>query len=384
MTSIEPEDITILIIDDEEAVRLSFVDYLEDEGYSILSAENGKIGLELLKRERPDIVLTDLRMPMMDGLDVLGLGQEVLPDIPYIVISGTGTIPDVIEAIRRGAWDYIVKPLKNLEFLKHQVQKNLEKYKLLKENEEYRNHLEELVRQRTAELEQRNRELIMSRRQIIGILSQAAEYRDYETGQHFMRVSAICGIIARNLGWDKDSVNVIELASPVHDVGKIGLADRILLKKGQLDPEEKKEMRNHTIYGRNILLSGQGIFQTSNTQEEEKAGANEKVSHSILDTAADICLYHHEYWNGKGYPSGIKGEDIPIAARITALADVYDALLSKRPYKEPWGEEKVLDYIKTAKGKQLDPHLVEIFFEHIEEIRDVRIKYQDTGEGHLQ
>lgn len=374
MQEIKPEETRILIIDDEPAIRESFSEYLEDEGYQVETASDGEQGVALIDKNGPDMVLTDLRMPRMDGLEVLRQGREKNANIPFIVISGTGEISDIVGAIRAGAWDYITKPLNDLGFLKHQVEKNLEKSWLQKENERYKNHLEFLVKQRTAELEQRNKELELSRRQIIGILSQAAEYRDFETGQHFMRVSSICSVIARGLGWNNDQIQNLELAAPVHDVGKIGIPDHILLKPGKLNEEEWKIMKGHCQIGQHILMDGKKrLFNRRNEKNQEEGF----FSSPILDMAADICLYHHEHWDGSGYPIGLRGEEIPLTARITALADVFDALMSKRPYKEPWPDVKVLDYIIKNSGKQFDPRMVETFMNNLEAIKEIGEIYKD-------
>lgn len=365
---------SILIIDDETIIRSSFKYYLEDNNFSVMEAENGKEGFQLFKEKHPDIVLTDLRMPEMDGLEVLRKCTEINPDTPVVVISGTGRIQDVVEALRLGAWDYLLKPVENLDVLGHLLQRAMEKMNLLRENRKYQESLENLVLKRTAELERINSQLELSRRQIIGILSQAAEYRDFETGMHFMRVSAISACIARGLGWPKDEVSCIELASPVHDIGKIGIPDHILLKQGPLDDEEWQEMKHHCEYGYSILIGHKNKLAAlgRNILDETSGQAC-----SMLEHAANIALNHHEKWDGSGYPSGLKREDIPIQARITAIADTFDAISSKRPYKEAWEEAKCLDYIHEQSGKHFDPVLVDIFFDNIESIRGIKQDYKD-------
>lgn len=365
---------SILIIDDETIIRSSFKYYLEDNNFSVMEAENGKEGFQLFKEKHPDIVLTDLRMPEMDGLEVLRKCTEINPDTPVVVISGTGRIQDVVEALRLGAWDYLLKPVENLDVLGHLLQRAIEKMNLLRENRKYQESLENLVLKRTAELERINSQLELSRRQIIGILSQAAEYRDFETGMHFMRVSAISACIARGLGWPKDEVSCIELASPVHDIGKIGIPDHILLKQGPLDDEEWQEMKHHCEYGYSILIGHKNKLAAlgRNILDETSGQAC-----SMLEHAANIALNHHEKWDGSGYPSGLKREDIPIQARITAIADTFDAISSKRPYKEAWEEAKCLDYIHEQSGKHFDPVLVDIFFDNIESIRRIKQDYKD-------
>ena len=366
---------TILVVDDEPVICESFRDFLEDYGFKIYTAENGAIGLNLLQCVHPDIVMTDLRMPEVDGLDVLKSCVENYPDIPVIVISGTGRIQDVVEAIHRGAWDYLLKPIEDMSILLHAVNKAIARVEMLKESKQYKQHLEEEVERRTRELESKNRELELSRRQIIRILSQAAEYRDFETGNHFLRVGSICACLARGLGWDEKEIACLELAAPVHDIGKIGIPDHILLKPEELDPLEWEERKKHCEYG-NSILSGDTLpdfFFSNSSIPGDKAYHCEMLCH-----AATIALYHHEKWDGSGYPSGLTGKKIPIQARITALADVYDALLSKRPYKDPWSIEKCLEHLRSQSGIHFDPEIVEVFFQNLEEITTIREHYRDT------
>lgn len=367
------KSITILIIDDESIIRQVFSFYLEDMGYSVLTAENGKKGIELYNRERPDVVMTDLRMPEMDGLEVLKKIHEDSEDMPVVVISGANSIDDAVQALRLGAWDYLLKPVQDLSLLGYTIVQCLQKARLLKENREYRENLEDLVEERTKQLELRNYQLDLSRRQIIGILSQAAEYKDFETGNHFLRVSEMAACIARGLGWDEDSIINLKLAAPVHDIGKIGIPDKILLKPGKLEPEEWTLMQKHCQFGKAILESSQ--FMEALGEKSEILNIN-NASYVLMETAANIALSHHEYWDGKGYPMGLKGKDIPIEARITAVADVYDALRSKRPYKEPWSDEKTLAYIKEQAGFQFDPRIVSIFFERMDCIRSIQTRFR--------
>ncbi len=366
---------SVLVIDDESAIRSSFSYFLEDLGYTVYQAENGRDGLQKLQDKQPDVILTDLRMPELDGLEVLKQVASIAPETPVVVISGTGRIQDVVEALHLGAWDYLLKPVEDLVVLEHVVSRALARVVLGRENRRYQEDLEALVRERTEALERTNRELEISRRQIISILSQAAEYRDFETGNHFMRVSAICGCLARGMGWPEVEVNCMELASPVHDIGKIGIPDHILLKGGALDPDEWTEMQKHCEYGYNIL-SGQhfaGFALGSTVQNILTDGGK----CGILAYAANIALYHHERWDGNGYPSGLAGNDIPIEARITAVADVYDAISSRRPYKDPWPQDKCLQYVRDQSGTQFDPSVVDIFFRNLDKIQAIRKSYED-------
>jgi putative two-component system response regulator len=373
MTEDHNKDMTVLVIDDESIIRQVFSYYLEDREYSVMTAENGILGMEVFDREKPDIVLTDLRMPQADGLEVLAHIREQAPETPVVVISGANSLDDAVQALRLGAWDYLIKPVQDLNLLGYTVKECLEKARLIKENRNYREHLEELVNDRTAQLEKRNSQLDLSRRQIIGILSQAAEYKDFETGNHFLRVSEMAACLAQGLGWDEDRVMNLQLASPVHDIGKIGIPDHILLKSGKLNEEEWHLMKEHCLFGQNILRSENFIKNYENERSIDISAS----SFLLMETAANIALSHHEFWNGEGYPMGIKGKAIPIEARITSVADVYDALRSKRPYKEAWSEEKTLEYLKEKSGSQFDPEVVKVFFEKIEEIRLIQKKYRE-------
>jgi putative two-component system response regulator len=366
---------TILIIDDEAVIRETFRNYLEDYGYRIFTGENGETGIQLLEREIPDIVLTDLRMPGIDGLAVLRHCAERFPDLPVIVVSGTGRIQDVVEALHEGAWDYLLKPIDNMDVLLHIIRKATSRLEMLWENKRYQLHLEAEVARRTHELERSNHELEMSRKQVIRILSQAAEYRDFETGNHFMRVGSICACLARGMGWSAEEIACLELASPVHDIGKIGIPDHILLKQGPLEKNEWEEMKRHCEYG-NAILMGKTIpdFFLSDTVGK----VTEQYGCSMLAHAANIALYHHERWDGTGYPSGLAGESIPVQARITAVADVYDAISSKRPYKEPWTEEVSLEYMRKQSGSQFDPAIIDVFFANIDTIRRIKEQYRDA------
>jgi cyclic di-GMP phosphodiesterase len=360
----------ILVVDDEAVLRQVLQYFLEDNDFEVLTAADGLTGIEIAKNEKPDVVLTDLRMPGADGLEVLAAVRKMDEELPVIVISGANRLDDAVQALRLGAWDYLIKPIQDLGLLEYSINRVLEKSKLLKENRQYKEHLEELVNERTRELELRNKQLDISRRQIIGILSQAAEYRDFETGNHFLRVSEYAACLARGLGWDEYRVNLIRLAAPVHDIGKIGIPDNILLKEGKLTNPEWDEMQNHCQYGHEILSENR--FIDSFIQREELDRINlEEHSEDIIETAANIALNHHEKWDGSGYPLGLKGDAISIEARITAIADVFDALSSARPYKKAWCEEDCIKYLDEQREKHFDPELIEVFMNNLDTIRTI-------------
>jgi len=363
---------TIYVIDDEPILRQSLLYFLEDQGFLALSAVNGREGIDLIKKTPPDAVLTDLRMPEVDGLEVLEYINANCPEIPTIVISGANRLDDAIQALRLGAWDFLIKPIHDLSILNHTLNNALEQAELVRENKIHKKKLESLVAKRTEELAVKKRQLEISRRQIIGILSQASDYRDSSTGSHFVRVSQIAGCLAQGLGYPESFIHLIRLVSPVHDIGKIGIPDKILLKEDRLNHVEREVMEQHCHYGNNILKTNTYVDAFS-----EITGNN--VSQEIIDIAAKVALNHHERWDGRGYPLGLEGENIPIEARITAVADVYDALYSKRPYKDPWPHEKCVNYIKDQAGKQFDPKIVKVFLENLPCILGIEKHYCDNS-----
>ncbi len=360
----------ILIIDDEDGLRRSLSAYLKDLGYDTLDGANGQVGLELMRDNLDGLcaVVVDLNMPVMDGYGFLEHAKAEAPDLPVIVLSGVGVVEDALRAVRLGAWDFLTKPLLNLSVLGHTLDKALEKARLIRENREYQTNLEELVRQRTAELER-------TRRQIMHRLSRAAEYKDNETGHHVIRVGEIAAVLAQALGLDETACQNLRDCAPLHDIGKIGIPDQVLLKPGKLDPEEWKIMQNHCIFGCEILgplTSKEEAHRSCQLWNVPSGEGNE-----LLDLARMLALLHHERWDGSGYPMGLKGTDIPLEARIVAVVDTYDALASERPYKKAFPEEKCLQIIGEEAGSHFDPDVVRAFFNNIDQIRSIRLKWSD-------
>lgn len=341
--------IRLLTIDDDDRMRRSLRAYFEDSGMTVFEANNGQDGLTVFAAEHPDVVLVDLIMPGMNGLAVIEQLATISPDTPAIVVSGTSELNDAVEAVHHGVWDFVTKPIISMAALEHTVQKCLDRAKLKKENELYRLHLEELVEQRTHEVER-------TRLQIIQRLGRAAEYRDNETGMHVIRMSLYSRLLALKAGMNHGDADTLLNAAPMHDVGKIGIPDHILLKPGKLTSEEWETMKTHSQIGADII-------------GEDRS--------EILRLAADIALTHHEKWDGSGYPHGLRGEDIPLDSRIVAIADVFDALTSKRPYKEPWPIDKALDLIRDGAGNHFDPILVPHFLEIVPEVLSIQQQYQD-------
>jgi putative two-component system response regulator len=360
----------ILVIDDEDGLRRSLCAYLEDLGYDTIDAVNGSQGLSAMRESMQDLaaVIVDLNMPVLDGYGFLNQARVEAPDLPVIVLSGVGVVDDALQAVRLGAWDFLTKPLHNFSVLDHTLGKVMEKARLIRENKEYQNNLEQLVRERTAELER-------TRRQIMHRLSRAAEYKDNETGHHVIRVGEIAAVLAQALGLSENDCANLRDCAPLHDIGKIGIPDEVLLKPGKLDPTEWKIMQQHCMFGCEILgpLTSKEEAHSSCEQWDVK----DQDGNELLDLARTLALLHHERWDGSGYPFGLVGQDIPLMARIVAVVDTYDALASERPYKDAFPEEKCLAIIKDSSGSHFDPDVIKAFFANIDRIRTIRKQWHD-------
>ncbi len=369
---------TILSVDDDDFVRESMVRYLEMCDYKVLEANDGLIGLEVFRSKKPDLILLDLRMPELDGLDVLATVRKESPDTPVIIVSGAGGMGDAVKAIHLGAWDYLIKPITELSLLLHSVEKCLERSHLIRENRAYQKHLEDMVRTRTAQLQEANEELAETRLQIIRRLGKTAEYKDNETGKHVIRVSLYSEILAKTLGLDDETVDLIYSASPMHDIGKVGVPDNILNKPDCLNTDEWTIMREHCPKGADILnpLKGEELSLYHRHAAIGQDILNERKT-PLLRVAAEIAGGHHERWDGSGYPNGLKGNMIPLEARIVAVADVYDALASRRSYKAPLPHEECERIIRAASGTQFDPEVVEAFIQSIDSFLAVREEWTD-------
>jgi putative two-component system response regulator len=362
---------TILIIDDEAGLRRSLTAHLEDREHDTLEAANGLEGLEVLRANRDSVqaVVVDLNMPVMDGYSFINHAVAEAPEVPIIVLSGVGIVEDALSAMRVGAWDFITKPLHNLNILDYTLNKVFERARLLKENQQYQENLERLVRERTSELEE-------TRRQVMHRLSRAAEYKDNETGRHVIRVGQISKLLGRAMGMEEDRCELLGECAPLHDVGKIGIPDEVLLKPGKLSPEEWAIMRRHCEYGCEIL----GPLDSKDEAHRlcsDPLLLREMVGSEQLNLARMLALCHHERWDGKGYPFGLSGEDIPLEARIVSVVDVYDALCSDRPYKQAMSAEKAAELLRAGAGTQFDQDVVAAFFQNEDEIITIRVRWSD-------
>ena len=359
----------IMIVDDEPVNIKVVRKYLQIAGYTeFITTSEAPRAMEMIRREKPDLILLDVMMPQISGLKVL---QEVRSDpdlahMPVLILTASTDAETKHAALELGATDFLAKPV-DASDLVPRVRNSL----VVKAHHDhlarYSNHLEAEVRMRTAELEK-------SRLQVVHCLARAAEYRDDDTGRHVVRVGKFAGIIARELGFSPEQTTMLEMAAQLHDVGKIGIPDSILLKPGRLDPEEFKLMQRHCEYGRMIILPDGPTDGTAPPRRRSSSGTR-----SLLELAADIAFTHHERWDGTGYPSHFAGEQIPLEGRITAVADVFDALASKRPYKGSFPLESCLSIVKDGRGRQFDAAVVDALVRRIGEISVVQQHMADAA-----
>jgi len=326
----------ILCVDDEELIRQVVGDYLEDMGYKVERAANGKEALRIFHEWKPDLILLDLRMPEMDGKEVLAEIHKVSGEIPVIVISGTGYIKDVIETLHLGAWDYITKPVEDMAIIDYAVQKALDRLGMIKENRRYKQDLEDLVGRRTTELKVANTRLVNILQEIVHSLSIATEKRDPYTAGHQERVSLLAAAIATEMGLEREQIGAIRIAGLLHDVGKIYVPQEFLSKPTRFEPHEMEVVKKHSEVGYEIMKNI-----------------------SFPWPIAEIALQHHERLDGSGYPRGLNGDDILIESKIIATADVVEAMSSHRPYRPAMGIEVALAEIVNNRGLKFQPESVD-------------------------
>jgi len=351
------EKANILIVDDEK-INLDLLEaLLSQEGYSVIKATSGKEGIEKAINEHPSIILLDVMMPDMTGFEVCEKlkSMEEFSTVPIIMVTALGDREAKLKGLRAGADEYLLKPVDNSE-LTLRV-KNMLKLKAYYDYmKDAKILLEKKVAERTKELREAYKKLDEAYLEIIHRLGRAAEYRDDETGEHIQRMSRYCAILAKTIGLSAERQKEIYYAAPMHDVGKIGIPDGILLKPGPLTTQEFEIMKKHTIIGAQILSGS---------------------DHPVLKLAEVMALTHHERWDGKGYPQGLKKEEIPLEGRICAIADFFDACTSERTYRPALPNEKVFEMIKEERERGFDPQLVDAFFESLDEILKVQKSFQD-------
>lgn len=331
MSPTSPDPRQCLLLVDDEPTNLQVLRHILQDDYRLLFAKDGPKALELAGRERPALVLLDVMMPGMTGHDVCQQlkNDPATREIPVIFVTALADTEDEAKGFEVGAVDYITKPV-SPAIVKARV----------------RTHLS-LVRMD---------ELKRTRLEIVQRLGLAAEYKDNETGLHVIRMSHYSRILARALGWSEADCDDLLNAAPMHDVGKIGIPDAVLRKPGKLDADEWAVMRQHVSIGANII-------------GEHPSG--------LLRMAQRIALTHHEKWDGSGYPNGLAGEGIPIEGRIVAIADVFDALTSERPYKQAWPVEEAVAFLREQSGQHFDPDLVELFIQQLPAVLEVKARWAE-------
>ncbi len=327
------ENVRILVVDDEAMIRDMLASKLNKKGYICSFAENGRQALEKLALQPFDVVVTDIDMPVMDGIELAkAIKSQFLADV--IVMTGQIHSYQYDEIISLGASDFVQKPFSPREMVLRIDRVRRER------------RLRQVARKSHDDLKD-------SYVDSIHRLVMAAEYKDEDTGDHIVRIGEYCPLIAAGLSLSKEFVDTIHYAAPMHDIGKIGIPDLILLKPGKLTDSEFATIKTHTWIGAKLLSRSKS---------------------KILQMAEEIALSHHEKFNGKGYPQQLKGKDIPITGRIVAIADTFDAITSKRPYKEPYPFEVAYDLLKKERGEHFDPDVLDVFIENYDKILEIRGK----------
>ncbi|MEO8502547.1 MAG: HD domain-containing phosphohydrolase [Acidobacteriota bacterium] len=363
---------SILIVDDEAAIRLMLASQLKFLGFGSAAAANAEEALRMARQEpRPELVLSDIEMPGTSGLELLRQLKQLDSTVQVVMVSGLQDISMVRECLRQGAYDYLVKPF-DIDDLGNTVRRAIERARLIRQNEEYRHGLERMVLEQTEEIRQTRDIAILT-------LAKLAESRDSETGLHLERMAAYSRCLAQSLRGGLYDQEVTEefsehlhRSSPLHDIGKVGIPDAILRKPGPLTTAQMSIMRTHTTIGGDTL----------------HAVIEQYTARGFLSMGREIAYNHHEHWNGDGYPRGISGTAIPLAARIVALADAYDAITSKRPYKQAFSHDEAIRRIVADRGAHFDPQVVDAFLRSSLEFAEIQRKLKDrrtlSGETPIQ
>lgn len=364
----------VCIVDDEPINIRVTQKHLERCGYSqFLTTTNPGEACNLIFKEQPGVVLLDLMMPEVSGIDILRVLRmdERTSQLPVIILTASTDSASKHAALKLGATDFLMKPI-DFDELIPRVRNAL----LIKAHND---RLSEYATQLVNEVRQRTHELAQSRLDLVHRLARAAEYRDNETGRHVIRVGRFVEVIARALDLDEETVELMRHAAPLHDVGKIAIPDAILLSPNKLTPDEYEHMKLHSSLGKKIFEQitddEWGQFRRHPDAGSAILGGSDCP---LLRMASRIAISHHEKWDGTGYPLALAGEDIPLEGRITAVADVFDALSSKRTYKEAYPMNKCMEIMEEGRGTHFDPDVLGAFFSQREQIIEIQIEHADT------
>jgi putative two-component system response regulator len=363
----------IAIVDDEPINVKIVRKHLQGVGYeSFVTTSDSTQALAMIAGEKPDVVLLDVMMPQIDGIQILQAirADEQLAHTPVLILTASTDTATKLKALNAGATDFLPKPVDPSDLVPRV--RNAITVKAHHDHlANYSEQLEQQVRLRTAELE-------LSRLQVVHCLARAGEFRDDTTGKHVIRVGRYATILGRELGMSPAQAGMLGMAALLHDLGKIGLPDAILLKRGPLDPAERTIMQNHCDIGRQIVEPTADDWLEFSNFAASPITAHAPAQHPMLELAAIVASTHHEKWNGSGYPMGLAGQDIPIEGRIVAVADVFDALTSERPYKKAMTHIEALKIIEQDRGKHFDPAVIDALLHRLDDILRVYSEQNDV------
>lgn len=355
----------VVIVDDEPAIRALLASHLSLLPLDCRLARDAAEALRLAAEDpRPSLVLSDIEMPGLSGVELLERLKTLDQTIQVVMVTGVQQMDTVRQCVRAGAYDYITKPFE-VDDLLSTVERAVERARLIRQNEEYRQSLERMVREQTVEIRQTRDIALLT-------LARLAESRDHETGRHLERMAEYSRLLAQAASREptlgkitNELIEQLYKSSPLHDIGKVGIPDAILRKEGPLTPEEMAIMRRHPEIGGDTLRNVVERYD----------------GHRFLRMGMEIAYCHHEHWDGSGYPRGLEGPQIPLAARIVALADAYDTITSRRPYKAALEHEEAVRRIKQDRGAHFDPVLVDVFLHCHRDFAEIRGRLADHGEG---